>query len=459
MKLGAYQLIRQIAQGGIADIYLAKAKNAAGIDKYLVCKCIRNSITQDNQFLTSIINEAQICVHLRHPNILEVFDLCYCDNSAFLTMEYLDAQDLHCLIADIAKKNQQFPIEAAIYIISQAALGLQAAHDLTLPDGRPTNLVHRDISPENILFASDGSIKIADFGIAKTSQMPDITPQDEIKGKFNYMSPEQAWGDRVDSRSDIFSLAVVLYETITGVPLYPTTSIADTIQHARTACFAKPRDVRPDIPQDLEDILLKALDLDKAERYQTAREFKQALDNCAAANGYTFPKAQWIDFLNLHAKCTNPPLPRMHAGEIVPDKSSVLKPAVASASATEDLNATGQASSEMVAELVRIAATSGAMPITAVENALSSTISATLTPATPATVVLGISKNEPRDGFDMDYSDTIPEIDLHANAPTPSILLPTPKHSKLLRRIIITAIVFLAMFACMILIYIALARL
>ena len=336
MKLGAYQLIKQIAQGGIADIYLAKAKNAAGVDRYLVCKCIRNSFTQDSQFLSSIINEAQFCVRLRHPNILEVFDLCYCENSAFLTMEYLDAQDLHKLLNEVRSRGEKVPLSIAIYIVSQIALGLHAAHELTTPDGKALNLVHRDISPENILFGSDGSIKLADFGIAKTCLMPDVTPQDEIKGKFNYMSPEQAWGDHVDRRSDIFSLGIVLYEILMGQGTYPYASVADVIQHARIASFASPTEIQPDFPVDLESLILKALDLDKNDRFQTALEFKIALDSCVAA-------------------IPNPPLPRMHAGEITPDDSSILKPEFVSASITEDLDATGQASPEMVRELRRLA--------------------------------------------------------------------------------------------------------
>ena len=355
MKLGAYQLIKQIAQGGIADIYLAKTKNAAGIDRYLVCKCIRNSFTQDSQFLSSIINEAQFCVRLRHPNILEIFDLCYCENSAFLTMEYLDAQDLHKLLNEVRSRGETLPIPIAIYVVSQIALGLHAAHELTTPDGKALNLVHRDISPENILFGSDGSIKLADFGIAKTCLMPDVTPQDEIKGKFNYMSPEQAWGDHVDRRSDIFSLGIVLYEILLGQGPYPYAAVADVIQHARIASFASPSDIQPDFPVDLESIILKALDLDKNDRYQTALEFKIALDNCVAANRWRCTKDDWLKYLSGYIPFPNPPLPRMHAGEISPDESSILKPEYVSASITEDMDATGQASPEMVKELRRLA--------------------------------------------------------------------------------------------------------
>ena len=186
MKLGAYTLIKKIAEGGVADIYLAKIKTSQLQDKYLVCKCIRQSLTQDDEFLGSIINEAQCTTRLRHPNILEVFDLCACDGNAFLAMEYLDAQDFSKLIIHNNARNETVPYTYAAYAIGQVALGLHAAHTLNDVHGKPFHLVHRDVSPENILFSSDGAIKIGDFGIAKTVQMPDITPPDVVKGKFNY---------------------------------------------------------------------------------------------------------------------------------------------------------------------------------------------------------------------------------------------------------------------------------
>ena len=307
-------------------------------------------------------------MRLRHPNILEIFDLCYCENSAFLTMEYLDAQDLHKLINAVRSQGQSIPIPVAIYIVSQIALGLHAAHELTTPDKHPLNLVHRDISPENILFGSDGSIKLADFGIAKTSQMPDITPQDEIKGKFNYMSPEQAWGDHVDRRSDIFSLGIVLYETILGQGIYPYTSVADIIQHARVASFRQPHEIRPDFPADLERILLKTLDLDKNDRYQTALEFKIALDNCVAANHWNMDRAEWRQYLGSWIPFPQPPLPHMHAGEIAPDASSILKPEVTASPISEDLCVTGQVSSVMLNELRQIAGYPSAPKVPSVEK-------------------------------------------------------------------------------------------
>ena len=235
MIIGSCTLIKKIAMGGCAEIFLAKAPNRRGQEKYLVCKCLNKSLSDDNTFLRSIIQEVQLSVQLRHPNILEVFDLQIQGDQVFLTMEYMDAQDLQKLQAGCKQRGERIPIPMALYVIRQAAAGLHAAHELTDSKGNPLQLVHRDISPENILFGSDGDIKLSDFGIAKTANMPDITPSDIIQGKFNYMSPEQAWGDKLDRRSDLFSLGVVLYESLLGQSMYPTGSIDTTIACARVA--------------------------------------------------------------------------------------------------------------------------------------------------------------------------------------------------------------------------------
>ncbi len=357
MKLGAYTLIKKIAEGGVADIYLAKIKTSQLQDKYLVCKCIRQSLTQDDEFLGSIINEAQCTTRLRHPNILEVFDLCACDGNAFLAMEYLDAQDFSKLIIHNNARNETVPYTYAAYAIGQVALGLHAAHTLNDVHGKPLHLVHRDVSPENILFSSDGAIKIGDFGIAKTVQMPDITPPDVVKGKFNYMSPEQAWADKIDLRSDIFSLAAVLYEATTGHCFYPAESIEACIQCARMALFELPHNVCPTFPPALEAIMLKALDLDKKCRYSSALEFKLALDSFIASQGVNITKEDWIEYIKPRIEYPPMPLPRLCASEFEPDASSLLAHSiyrgVSDDKAVEDINTTGQIGAEEIDQLRR----------------------------------------------------------------------------------------------------------
>ncbi len=325
MKLGAYNLIRKIAEGGIAEIYLAKGHTKQGGDKYLVCKCIKSAVATDAEFLSSIICEAHFSVNMRHPNIMEVFDLCRSDGRSYLTMEFMDAGDFHQILSMCREKGQKLPLGVAIYVVSQAALGLHYAHELCDEKGEHLELVHRDISPENILLNRKGDVKIADFGIAKTNKMPDVTPPDIVKGKFGYMSPEQAWCDKADRRSDIFSLAVVLYEATTNRLFNVFNSVEDMLMAARTGQFTKPTDIDPNFPRDLEQILLKALDLDKKLRYQTALEFKSALEVFAYQNGLNIDRQAWLDWMHSAMLDNSPALPLMSAAEIPDDKNSVIR--------------------------------------------------------------------------------------------------------------------------------------
>lgn len=324
MKLGAYTLIRKIAVGGIAEIYLAKGVSLCGEEKYLVCKCIKPELSGDSEFIESIIREARLSVRMRHPNIMEIFDLCYSDNRAYLTMEYMDAPDILHLMCLAREKGLKMPYGVAIHVICASARGLHYAHELCDEQGEALRLVHRDISPENILLGSDGSIKIGDFGIAKTCQMPDITPPETIKGKFGYMSPEQAWGDKVDRRSDIFSLAIVLYELTTGYSFYGQDAISDKLLAARVAQYTPPGQYAPDYPKDLEAILAKALDLDKGERYQTADAFREALETCAEANGWGCDRRAWLEWLHTVVDAPCQGLSRMHADDIPKDPHSIV---------------------------------------------------------------------------------------------------------------------------------------
>ena len=353
MKLGSYTLIKKIAEGGVADIYLAKTKSSVGQDKYLVCKCIKKAFSKDTEFLTSILNEAQFSVRLHHPNIIDIFDLCSVDGNAFLVMEYLDANNFQHLLKKNAELWDKIPYDIAIYAIGQAALGLHAAHELTDDFGNSLQLVHRDISPENILFSSAGDIKISDFGIAKTCKMPNVTAEDVIKGKFNYMSPEQAWGDKIDKRSDIYSLAIVLYEAVLGQKFNPASSIDEAIDRSRMAFFELPRNINPDFPEDLEKILLKALNLDKKERYSSALEFKLALDECAKIHHWNAGVDEWLSYLKSHSDFPDQKLPLIHSGEIIPDASSILKPALtANIGFTIDSDATCQVSPDDLLKLL-----------------------------------------------------------------------------------------------------------
>ena len=288
------EIIQTIAHGGISDIYLARSQDRCVSSQFVVIKSLKKDLDHDDEAIALLKNEFEISKILKHPNILEIYDFGEYDERPCLWMEYMDAQDLRTLFKTCADKNEKIPVGIALYIISQIAEALHATHELV--NDRMSHLVHRDVTPENILFNQKGDIKLADFGIAvpehKTIENPDI-----INGKFNYLSPEQAWGDLPDRRSDIFSLAICLYETLLGQSFYPNNNSDETLACARIALFLAPHEINPDFPEFLERILLKALDLDKNMRYPTARDFAEELSLCAHSLGCSTTKDDWITWL------------------------------------------------------------------------------------------------------------------------------------------------------------------
>ena len=297
MKIQKPEIIKIIAHGGISDIYLAKSQPSDAESDFLVCKSLKEERADDPEAIALFQNEFQISKSLKHPNILEIFELGEFSGRPCLWMEYMDAGDLRALFKSCADKNEKIPVSIALYIALQIADALKATHELT--DGRLSHLVHRDVTPDNILFNSRGDIKLADFGIAVPEQIPLENP-DYIDGKFNYLSPEQAWGDLPDRRSDIFSLAICLYETLLGQSFYPTNNADETLACARIALFTPPHEIDTDFPQNLERVLLKALDLDKNQRYPTMSDFADELLSCAQSLHCGITRNDWTNWLNAH---------------------------------------------------------------------------------------------------------------------------------------------------------------
>lgn len=326
MKLGACTLIEKIAEGSLAEIYLAKAPTTAGDEKCLVCKCVRPAVAGDSEFYDSIMVELECAGPLRHPNIVTIFNFCVDNGNAFLTMEYLDAKDLRYLVNTLRAKNQNLPYPMAIYILSQIAKGLHAVHELKDGMGIPKQIVHRDVTPENIFFNSEGMVKIGDFGIAKAAGRLTATPPDIIRGKFNYLSPEQAWCDTLDRRSDIYAMAIIFYEAVLGVPFYRSNDINQLITEARCGLHVAPIRINPTFPPELNAIIEKATDIDKSQRYQTALEFRAALLDFAHKNHCEVTRQEWLSFLEANVPIKRAPLSLMGADEMAPDPSIFICP-------------------------------------------------------------------------------------------------------------------------------------
>jgi serine/threonine protein kinase len=215
-RLGRYQLIKRLAIGGMAEIFLARVVGLEGFEKRVVLKSILAQHATDEEWVQMFLEEARLAATLQHPNIAQVFDVGRDRNVHFFTMEYVRGADVR-RIMKAAERRGGVPLEVAVAIVIGAAAGLHYAHDKTDDAGRPLGIVHRDVSPANVLVSEDGAVKVVDFGIAKAALRRAATRTGTIKGKAGWISPEQCRGDRLDRRSDIFALGILLYELTTGV--------------------------------------------------------------------------------------------------------------------------------------------------------------------------------------------------------------------------------------------------
>ena len=279
-RFGKYTLIRKLAQGGMAELFLAIQKSVAGFEKLLVIKRILPSMNQDRAFIEMLLHEARVAATLSHPNIVQIFDVGQTDGQYYIAMEHVHGEDLRSIVRQMKKKGVlEFPLEHALAIVLGMCSGLSYAHEKSELDGSALNIVHRDISPQNVVVTFTGDVKIVDFGIAKSdAKSGEQTKSGKLKGKVPYMSPEQARGEHIDARSDVFSTGVMLFELTTGKRLFKGTSEYETLRLICERDYPRPSDVRGDYPPDLEPIVMKALSKDAAERYQTAREMQADIE-------------------------------------------------------------------------------------------------------------------------------------------------------------------------------------
>jgi serine/threonine-protein kinase len=280
-QFGKYTLLRKLAAGGMAELFLALHRSVAGFEKLIVIKRILPSMNQDRAFIDMLLHEARIAATLSHPNIVQIFDVGQIDGTYFIAMEHIHGEDIRSIVRAMKRKSvAEFPLEHAISIVLGVCAGLGYAHDRRDLDGSLLSIVHRDISPQNIVVTFTGDVKVVDFGIAKSgTQVGEETKGGQLKGKVPYMSPEQATGGAdVDWRSDIFSVGVVLFELTTGKRLFKGASEYETLKLICERDYPSPSSVRPGYPPALERVVLKALAKRREDRYQSAREMQGDLE-------------------------------------------------------------------------------------------------------------------------------------------------------------------------------------
>ncbi len=277
-RFGKYVLIRKLAEGGMAEIYLAKQLGAEGFERDVVIKCMLDHFTQHREFVSMFLDEARLAARLHHPNIVQITDLGVADNRYFICMEYLAGEDLDAVIAAAHYKGQGVPIPIAARIILSVLEGLEFAHGYQ-EQGQPAELVHRDISPSNIFVTYQGTVKVLDFGIAKASSRVTQTQPGLLKGKWGYMSPEQARGEQqLDARSDLFSLGVTFHELLTARRVFERDTEIGVLLALMDQPIPPPSTHRPEIPPALDRIVMRALERRREDRYASAAEMRADLE-------------------------------------------------------------------------------------------------------------------------------------------------------------------------------------
>jgi serine/threonine protein kinase len=277
-QVGPYELIRRLGSGGMAEVHLARAVGIEGFEKLVVLKRILPHLSEDPHFIRMFLAEARLAAILDHPNIVQVFDLGFDGGEYYFTMELVYGQNLQTILRTVRRTGTSLPYEHAITICIGAAAGLHYAHERVGFDGQQLGLVHRDVSPTNVMVTYEGCTKVADFGIAKVMNRTDITQAGMRKGKVPYMSPEQCRAEPLDPRSDVFALGIVLYETTTMQRLFDGENEFGVMNRIVNGDVPLPSSIRSGYPKDLERIVMRALSVDKNLRYGSAFELQRELE-------------------------------------------------------------------------------------------------------------------------------------------------------------------------------------
>ena len=276
---GEYKILKKIATGGMAEVFLAKRIGMKGFEKLLAIKRILPQFSENEEFIAMFIDEAKLAAKLTHRNIVQIYDFGSQQGSYYIAMEYILGKDLRSILKKSKERGERLPLAQCAYIIGEAAKGLEYAHTLRDHFGKPLQIIHRDISPQNILISYEGEVMLADFGIAKAASKSAETRAGVLKGKILYMSPEQAWGKPIDRRTDLYSLGVLLYEMITHRKIFDADSEFSMLEKVRNADVEFPPNVFENIPNNFLQVVQKALEKNPDHRYQSAHDMRVDLEN------------------------------------------------------------------------------------------------------------------------------------------------------------------------------------
>ena len=281
MRFGRYECIGELASGGMGTVYLARAVGEGGFERLVALKVMHPHLAKDEQFRNMFLDEARLAAGVHHPNVVSTFDVQRDENSIFLVMEYVEGPSLHTLRKDFTAQKKSLPLSAVLRILIDALAGLQAAHELCDEHGNPLGLVHRDVTPQNILVGKDGIARITDFGVARASSRLVTTQTGQIKGKIPYMAPEQLASDDIDARTDVYALGVTLWETLAGQRLFQAHNHAALITKVAGGATQCPSQINGDVPPAFDHVCMRALSLSPDDRPASAMDFAAELEAAA----------------------------------------------------------------------------------------------------------------------------------------------------------------------------------
>ncbi len=303
LVIGRYALFDELAAGGMATVHLGRLLGAEGFGRTVAVKRLHSHYLKDQEFVTMFMDEARIVARIRHPNVVPMVDVVQGDQGLFLVMEYVHGESLSRLMRTARKLGEPVPPRIVAAIMCGVLLGLHAAHETKGADGELLGVVHRDVSPQNIIVGADGAARVLDFGIAKAAGRAQVTREGQIKGKLAYMAPEQIRG-QVDRRTDVFAAAVVLWELLVGRRLHDGLKEVDIIMRVVQGNFARPSELAPHLTADIDAIVLRGLEIDPVRRYGSARELALELERKVGVASAT-EVSEWVERLAhdvLHAR-------------------------------------------------------------------------------------------------------------------------------------------------------------
>jgi serine/threonine protein kinase len=293
-RIGRYVLFQEIAHGGMATVHVGRLRGPAGFSRTVAIKRLHPQFARDPEFVAMFLDEARLAARVQHPNVVSVLDVVAAEGELFLVMDYVHGESFAKLLR-AAREGNKPPLPRMVAAIASNVLdGLHAAHEARNERGDPLGIVHRDVTPHNVMVGADGVARVLDFGIAKASQHAHATTREgQVKGKVNYMAPEQVAGERVDRRTDVYAASVMLWEALTGRRFMPPGEMIATVQLILTRDHPPPSDINPEVPHDLDAVILKGLARAPDDRWQTAHEMAAALEK-AWPVGSSREVGEWV---------------------------------------------------------------------------------------------------------------------------------------------------------------------